>query len=1205
MKISALEVDGFGVWSGLELANLSDELTVFYGVNEAGKTTLMQFVRTMFFGFSADRRTRYLPPLRTSLKGGPPLTGGSLKASDGGVNWTLTRRAEGPLSAGTLQIVDRDNQRHDDALFRLLADIDEPIFNNVFALGMREIQQLATLNDTEAARQLYDLTLGLDRVSLVDVMRSVDASRDRLLAADSRASLVTQLTADSERLQNEINELRAQGGKYLDLVQARDRLARDIERLETEAARLAGETRLVELARGLRDRWLSRADVQKQLRRLGCVEELPDDALHKLDRLNGRLAARQTRRMELQKTRDALQAEADRLVINDALCRHTPRLEALGEQQQWISSLGSQVKNLEAEILELDIGIGASHEQWGGAQKPKDFGKSSISPKAIANLRTQAKLLHEAHKSVRTAQEQLARNRESATNITAQLKSALGNRAQLGLTKELQRAGERVSQLRRRVQIDERLEQLSRRQVELEHQSREFLNRQLLPMWVVSGLGALVVLGAALIFAALLLPAAIVGSFAWPMAVFGLAGVAAGGATKWVVEHTASTQLESCQQQLDLLLQQAEQTKKERDLLDGQLPRGGGPLVSRLQTAEKDLSALEELLPQQGEREAAARAAKIAIDQKKSAKADYLKAQQRWRQILADSGFPPTLRPKQLREFHQQHETVRDLGRKLEQRREELGQRTLELAALTTRIEQLAVDVAAKPAKDDPLGVLRRLLSEHTEQQARLTRRQAIEEEIAALKRKQVFHSRAMDKLRARRKLLLHEAQAADEEEFRRKAQVQVDHKALQGRLAALSLEIEVALAGHSEDAVAELLDDQHDLIQYAAQLGADLETCKRDLLSRSEQRGELSQQLRSIAEDRRLATKQLELSQVERRLQDALERWRVLAVCSLVLEKVRARYERDRQPEALREASGYLQRLTGGRYVRVWTTLGHSVLRVDDAQGRTLDVELLSRGTREQLFLSLRLALVRAYALRGARLPLVLDDVLVNFDAVRTKAAAEVLCDFARGGQQILVFTCHEHIARLFKSLQGDVRVLPDNADPNSAVGRLADAEPAEPVRKPRRTRPEPVPVPPPAAKPAVEEVDELASAEVIVIDEGDLDPLASAALVVSQTIEAPPEVPREIVHRVDLPQPAAPPPPTRAPAPRRKQRRTERRVFRNDWSAEEFEGELADRVARPELREPFEEDSADRVGVGTTGQNGWSKRNGSRASDETHDGI
>ena len=46
------------------------------------------------------------------------------------------------------------------------------------------------------------------------------------------------------------------------------------------------------------------------------------------------------------------------------------------------------------------------------------------------------------------------------------------------------------------------------------------------------------------------------------------------------------------------------------------------------------------------------------------------------------------------------------------------------------------------------------------------------------------------------------------------------------------------------------------------------------------------------------------------------------------------------------------------------------------------------------------------------------LDDVLVNFDAVRAKAAAAVLRDFAAAGHQVLVFTCHEHISKLFRSL-------------------------------------------------------------------------------------------------------------------------------------------------------------------------------------------
>ncbi len=69
---------------------------------------------------------------------------------------------------------------------------------------------------------------------------------------------------------------------------------------------------------------------------------------------------------------------------------------------------------------------------------------------------------------------------------------------------------------------------------------------------------------------------------------------------------------------------------------------------------------------------------------------------------------------------------------------------------------------------------------------------------------------------------------------------------------------------------------------------------------------------------------------------------------------------------------------------------------------------------------MSLRLALASSYARRGAPLPLVLDDVLVNFDADRAKAAAAVLRDFAAAGHQLLVFTCHEHILEAVQVVEG-----------------------------------------------------------------------------------------------------------------------------------------------------------------------------------------
>ena len=165
-------------------------------------------------------------------------------------------------------------------------------------------------------------------------------------------------------------------------------------------------------------------------------------------------------------------------------------------------------------------------------------------------------------------------------------------------------------------------------------------------------------------------------------------------------------------------------------------------------------------------------------------------------------------------------------------------------------------------------------------------------------------------------------------------------------------------------------------------------------------------------------------------------------------LDLIRATYEQERQPETLQEASGYLQRLTQGRYTRVWTPLGENVLRVDDAEGHVLPVEALSRGTREQLFLSLRLALAACYARRGAPLPLVLDDVLVNFDAERAGAAGAVLRDFAAAGHQVLVFTCHEHILRMFQALKVPAARLPDARQAEHATVVLEEAAKERPKR-------------------------------------------------------------------------------------------------------------------------------------------------------------
>jgi uncharacterized protein YhaN len=136
-----------------------------------------------------------------------------------------------------------------------------------------------------------------------------------------------------------------------------------------------------------------------------------------------------------------------------------------------------------------------------------------------------------------------------------------------------------------------------------------------------------------------------------------------------------------------------------------------------------------------------------------------------------------------------------------------------------------------------------------------------------------------------------------------------------------------------------------------------------------------------------------------------------------VTIDDIRRDFERTHQPQALIEAARLFDRMTRGKYRNIWTPLGEKRLIVEDDQGRSFPVQSLSRGTREQLLLAVRLAVVRKLAAEGISLPVILDDVIVNFDEDRAASTAELLLELAGQGLQILFFTCHKHLAQLFAS--------------------------------------------------------------------------------------------------------------------------------------------------------------------------------------------
>jgi uncharacterized protein YhaN len=70
-----------------------------------------------------------------------------------------------------------------------------------------------------------------------------------------------------------------------------------------------------------------------------------------------------------------------------------------------------------------------------------------------------------------------------------------------------------------------------------------------------------------------------------------------------------------------------------------------------------------------------------------------------------------------------------------------------------------------------------------------------------------------------------------------------------------------------------------------------------------------------------------------------------------------------------------------------------------------------LSDGTRDQLYLALRLAAIEHHVKTVGPCPVILDDILINSDDGRASAALDVLGELA-SQTQVLLFTHHSHVA-------------------------------------------------------------------------------------------------------------------------------------------------------------------------------------------------
>ena len=261
-----------------------------------------------------------------------------------------------------------------------------------------------------------------------------------------------------------------------------------------------------------------------------------------------------------------------------------------------------------------------------------------------------------------------------------------------------------------------------------------------------------------------------------------------------------------------------------------------------------------------------------------------------------------------------------------------------------------------------------------------------------------------------------------DPEDFRMRARTRETVLELQRQRNELVRRLELLSGpGDSFDAFRNRLagTDQVQLNEESERVAEQVREVEERRSGLQEERGRIDHELEQLTGEEESSRLRAQRETLLEQLRDSAREWSRLTLAEALLEKTRQKFEMERQPRVVQHAQDFFSHITSRRYERLFVPIGERTVTVMDGTGGTKQPEALSRGTREQLYLALRFGLVREFGEHAERLPVVVDEVLVNFDQVRAKLAAESFAALSETNQ-VLVFTCHPGTADLFADAAG-----------------------------------------------------------------------------------------------------------------------------------------------------------------------------------------
>ena len=972
MNIHAIHIYGYGKFANQTFRLSPSNLHLVYGLNEAGKTTLMSFIESVLFGFPKTKR--YEP--KTGV-----IYGGMLEVGHPDLGQIRIERTAGKPERVTVYLED-GSTKPEGFLNELLSGVDRQLYKAIYSFDVFGLQEIHKFNRDKIGRfLLFSSLFGSDAISKMDA--GLVKKQEELFKPNGRKPELNQELDRLKKLSEDLKKAKAREGDYHRLLNEKKgaeasikdsgQLLKDLEHLVSQ----------IEQAIEILPAAAEKRQLEEQLASFGGSGEsrFPEGGLFELEKLESHLhpKAAQLKALEEKKRRleqraaafapaeDFLEHEAEELLkaypfyqsYSEKIASLTDQLHQINGRVQ--AGLG-RLKIEECDILNADT---AYEYEW----------KLQETAQAYIELRELKRSLDERFEQARADLEEAEQAHAALSNevmpedVRKQKEETLSRLASAG-----GHAGRR----------EELLLQLSY----LKQEQKVRMKRRK-TAFVVALCAAFAAACAALFFkewfpGALLVPillifAAVVLKKPEPSAAAAfiqkqLDDIDRSGTKSGVSDNALREELWKDDQSRQLLIaKQAELRQREAEYERA---------IQKFEAWEKDIR------PYQEKTERYLRELNLSIDPS----------------FLADAyALIKELREEMLKK--------RDIEQELSRLQAKKASFESELRKLVSSLGRAGESV------QEQVFLLKSALGSQKEklrqkQEADVSLKHTAEQIKELTKETEYFQSQIGE--------LFQKAGADGREMFIGLAKRDQAKKELTARLGQLKREL------GRQDEKAVMLASEHSLAELKGKLAEAQEKRARienKLAEERQKAANVHAELVRLEESGAVSELAYQTGMQKERVAELVKKWAAVKLIRQAVKNKIDEHKKVRLPKLLQTAETLLNPLTAGQYEKIYFSETDESMMVMRKDGAVFYAHELSQATCEQLYLAIRFALALSHQ-KEVKLPFQLDDSFVHFDRERFKQVLNILKKLSGEEQQILYFTCHEHVREAFHD--EDVILLP-----------------------------------------------------------------------------------------------------------------------------------------------------------------------------------